>query len=353
MTDPNRPVRVLIVDDSAVVRQVFTKELSKDPGIEIVGTAANPYIARDKVVELKPDVITLDVEMPRMDGIAFLRKLMQFQPVPTIVVSSLTEAKGPMALEALRAGAVDVMCKPGSAYTVGEMSVDLAERIKIAAKIKVEPRRSSEGKHASPIARTALARTTNKIIAIGTSTGGTEALRRILPAFPKNCPGIVIVQHMPEQFTSSFAQSLDRDCEIEVHEAIDGELVTPGKAIVAQGAHHLLLRRSGGDYHAQVKPGPLVSRHRPSVDVLMHSVAAAAGANAVGVMMTGMGRDGAEGMKAMFDAGAHTVVQNEATCVVYGMPKRAVELGGAREIVPLDEIPNAVMRAVNDARSAA
>ena len=348
----NRPVRVLVVDDSAVVRRVFTRELGRDPEIEVVGAAPNPYAARDMIVALKPDVLTLDIEMPRMDGIAFLRKLMCFHPLPTIIVSSLTKENSPTALEALRAGAVEVLCKPGEAYTVGEMATELVAKVKGAARIKVE-RILERNSTSLPVARTALIETTNKVIAIGTSTGGTEALRRILPAFPKNSPGILIVQHMPEHFTRSFAESLDRDCALDVHEAVDGESVTPGKAIIAHGAYHLLLKRSGGVYQTQVKSGPLVSRHRPSVDVLLRSAAKAAGSNAVGVVMTGMGNDGAEGLKAMRDAGAHTIAQDEASCVVFGMPKRALELGGAVETVALDDIPGAVLKAIEKGREAA
>jgi two-component system chemotaxis response regulator CheB len=338
-------VRVLVVDDSAVVRQVFARELARDPGIEVVGTASNPYVARDRILQLEPDVITLDVEMPRMDGISFLRRLMQHHPVPTIIVSSLSREGGRVALEAIDAGAVDVMCKPGAAYKVEGMVQDLIEKVKAAAGVRVT-RRDSGAAAAAPVRKQgALTRTTNKVIAIGTSTGGTEALRRVLPAMPVNCPAILVVQHMPENFTRSFAESLDRTCDIEVRQAEGGETARPGLALIAPGNHHLVLRRSGAVYLVEVKDGPPVNRHRPSVEVLFRSVARYAGANAVGVMMTGMGDDGATGMLAMREAGAHTIAQDEASCVVYGMPRRAVEAGAVCEVVPLDAIPEAILRA--------
>ena len=344
---PNgNPIRVLVVDDSAVVRQIFSRELARDPVIDVVGTASDPYVARNKIMALRPDVLTLDIEMPRMDGIAFLGKLMRYHPIPTVIVSSLTEANSAVALEALRAGAVEVMCKPGAAYTVGDMSVELIEKVKAAAGVRLEPRHGEAAPPTAPVQRQSLARTTNKVIAIGTSTGGTEALRRVLPALPSNSPGIVIVQHMPEHFTRSFAESLDRESALDVHEAQDGESVVPGKALIAPGNAHLLLRRSGATYFAQVKGGPLVNRHRPSVGVLFDSVARYAGANAVGVILTGMGNDGAEGLKAMRDAGGHTIAQDEASCVVFGMPKQAIEAGAAVEVVSLECVPDAILAAV-------
>lgn len=342
---PATRTRVLIVDDSAVVRQILTQELSRDPQIEVVGTAPDPYVARDRILQLNPDVLTLDVEMPRMDGLAFLRKLMHYKPMPVIIVSSLTAAGGELAMEALEAGAVDVMCKPGAAYSVGDIGRELCEKVKAAAAVRrfqplVRPA-------AAPIsAPTALRCTTNKIIAIGTSTGGTEALRYVLPRLPRNCPGIVIVQHMPKGFTESFAQSLDRDSEIDVKEAADGDTVIPGRALVAPGNSHLLLTRSGAVYQVRVKEGPHVNRHRPSVDVLFKSVAAYAGRNAVGVIMTGMGNDGAAGLKLMHDAGAPTIAQDEESCVVFGMPREAIKLGAADQILPLDQIPAAIIAAV-------
>lgn len=346
-------IRVLIVDDSAIVRQVLSRELAKDPEIEVVGTAINPYVARDMIVELQPHVLTLDVEMPRMDGLTFLRKLMHYSPTPTIIVSSLTAANSPIALEALQAGAVEVLCKPGASYSVGDMAVELIDKVKAAAKVDLKRMMKLRGGTKPPKVQTALTETTNKVVAIGTSTGGTEALRRILPTLPANSPGIVIVQHMPESFTRSFAQSLDKECAITVHEAESGESVVPGKALIAPGNFHMSLRRSGARYSVEVETGELVSRHRPSVDVLFESVAKYAGANAVGVMMTGMGNDGARGMKLMHDAGAHTIAQDEESCVVFGMPGKAIEAGGVDEIVPLDEIPAAMLRAAARIRGSA
>ncbi|HOX05301.1 MAG TPA: chemotaxis response regulator protein-glutamate methylesterase [Planctomycetota bacterium] len=338
-------IRVLVVDDSAVVRQIFERELARDPEIEVVGTAPDPYIARDKIVNLKPDVVTLDVEMPRMDGLTFLRKLMQYYPLPVIVVSSLTPKGGELALEALGAGAVEIMCKPGAAYAVGDMSVELIDKIKAAARVRVRPGAGlGLQAEARPQTRTlALARTTNKVVAIGASTGGTQALQGLLSALPANSPGILIVQHMPENFTRSFAERLNQFCEIEVKEAADGDTVAPGRALIAPGNYHMLLRRSGAMYHVQVKPGPLVSRHRPSVDVMFKSVARYAGKNAVGVILTGMGADGADGLKEMRAAGASTIAQDEASCVVFGMPKEAIARGAAGTVLPLGGIARAVL----------
>ncbi|MCP4644250.1 MAG: chemotaxis response regulator protein-glutamate methylesterase, partial [bacterium] len=331
------PIRVLIVDDSALVRDILSRELSRDRDIEVIGTAPDPYIARDKIVALKPDVITLDVEMPRMDGITFLRKLMAHFPLPVIVVSSLTERGGELALEALDAGAVDVMCKPGAAYSVGDMSVNLIDKIKAAARVSVVKRTAApKGAVAQP--RLAMTRTTNKVVAIGSSTGGTEALTQLLTALPTNAPGIVIVQHMPEHFTRSFADRLNELCAMEVKEAEDGDRVVPGKVLIAPGNYHMLLRRSGAVYNVQVKTGPLVTRHRPSVDVLFKSVARYAGKNAVGVMLTGMGADGSKGMKEMHDAGAQNIAQDEATCVVFGMPKEAIACGAVDHVESLDHV---------------
>lgn len=340
-----RKIRVLIVDDSAVVRQIFTKELSRDDALEIVGVAPDPYVARDKIIALKPDVITLDIEMPRMDGITFLRKLMRFSPMPVIVVSSLTEKGGALAMEALEAGAVEVLSKPGTAYTVGDMSVELIDKIKAAAKVKVQkPISATLPRRPVAVPKLAMTQTTHKIIAIGTSTGGTEALRSIIPLLPPNAPGIVVVQHMPEHFTRSFADRLDELSAVRVKEAEDGDTVVPGKVLIAPGNFHMLLRRSGARYFVRVKTGPLVSRHRPSVDVLFKSVAKYAGANAVGIIMTGMGRDGAEGILQMKKAGAQTIAQNEATCVVYGMPKEAVANESIDHVLPLDQIGRKMLR---------
>jgi two-component system chemotaxis response regulator CheB len=339
----SRPVRVVIVDDSAMVRQIFERELRKDPMIDVVGVASDPYFARDKIVELRPDVITLDVEMPRMDGITFLRKLMQHLPIPVIVVSSLTPKGGDVALEAMDAGAVDVLCKPGAAYTVGDMSIELIDKIKAAARVTVTARKPMP-RAGQAVTRLAMTKTTNKVICIGSSTGGTEALTTILTRLPGNAPGIVVVQHMPEHFTRSFADRLNSLCAMEVKEAENGDSVVPGRVLIAPGNLHMLLKRSGARYYVEVKSGPLVGRHRPAVDVLFKSAAKYVGANAVGVMLTGMGRDGAEGMKMMKDAGAQNIAQDEATCVVFGMPKEAIATGAVDRVLPLDKIPAAMLQ---------
>jgi len=338
--------RVLVVDDSAVVREIFMRELSRDPDIEVVGAAPDPFVARDKIVNLKPDVVTLDIEMPRMDGITFLRKLMQYHPLPVIIVSSLTPQGGRLALEALEAGAVEVMNKPGTSYTVGDMSVELIDKIKAAALAKVRVRRNAAVSSYTPKPLQALARTTNKVLAIGASTGGTQAIQKVLSAMPLNAPGTVIVQHMPEHFTRSFAERLDEICAVHVKEAEDGDTVVPGKVLIAPGNYHMLLNRSGANYYVQIRSGPLVSRHRPSVDVLFKSVARYAGGNAVGVIMTGMGGDGAEGLLEMRINGAATIAQDEASCVVFGMPREAIALNAADHVVPLDRIPRKILELV-------
>lgn len=333
-------VRVLIVDDSAIVRQILTQELSRDPEIEVVGTATDPYVAREKILALKPDVLTLDVEMPRMDGITFLRKLMKSYPLPVIIVSSYTPQGCAIALEALEIGAVDVMQKPEltPGPTLVEFSTQLIDKVKAASQVKFRPSLPL----APPRQTVSLSRpiSTNRIIAIGASTGGTEAIREILQAMPQDCPGIVIVQHMPENFTRAFAERLNRLCAIEVLEAEDNMDVRPGRAIIAHGGRHLIVRARGDGpgYRVQCKDGPLVCRHRPSVEVLFNSVAKVAGPHAIGVILTGMGSDGAQGLKNMRDAGAHTIAQDEASCVVFGMPKEAIKLGAAEKIVSLDKI---------------
>lgn len=339
-----RKVKVLVVDDSAMVRQIFTQELARDPEIEVVGAAPDPYVARDKIVMLKPDVITLDIEMPRMDGITFLKKLMRHYPLPAIIVSSLTTKGCDLAMEALESGAVDVLCKPGTSYTVGDMSVELIDKIKAAACVDVK-RRSVKAPDAPPTPhRLSMTKTTNKVVAIGASTGGTEALASVLSSLPANSPGIVIVQHMPELFTRSFAERLNNLSAVSVKEAEDGDTVSPGRALLAPGNKHMLLKRSGASYYVQVKSGPLVGRHRPSVDVLFKSVAQFAGANAVGVIMTGMGADGSDGLRDMHNNGAKTIAQDEASCVVFGMPKEAIVKGGVDHVAPLSRIPQMILQ---------
>jgi two-component system chemotaxis response regulator CheB len=338
------------VDDSAVVRQVLSKALSKEPDIEVVGTATDPYVARDKIVQLEPDVITLDVEMPRMDGITFLKKLMKHHPMPVIILSALTQKGGELALAAMEAGAVEVLAKPGGSFSVGEMAEQLADKIRAAAQARPTPRPTT----AKPERVQRLAPTnmdlTNKIVAIGASTGGTEAIKEVLVRLPATVPGIVIVQHMPPRFTTSFAERLNSLCAFEVREAADGDSVYPGRCLIAPGNFHMLLRRSGARYYVNVKTGPLVHHQRPAVDVLFRSVAKSAGKNAVGVILTGMGADGAEGMLQMKQAGAYTIGQDENSCVVYGMPKAAYELGAVQKVLPLDKIAGEIMRWVGTYR---
>lgn len=334
-------IRVLLVDDSALVRQIFAREIARDPDLMVVGAAPDPYVARDLILEKEPDVVVLDVEMPRMDGLTFLRKIMRHKPLPVIIVSSLTKQGSEIALEALAAGAVEVLCKPGAAYTVGDMSATLIGTIKAAAQVDV--RRLVAAAATSAPRVSALARTTNQILAIGASTGGTVAIEQVLRGLPPGTPGCVITQHMPALFTRSFAQRLDGLSALEVREAEQGDAVIPGIALVAPGDRHLLLRRDGARYYVEVKDGPPVNRHRPSVDVMFRSVARAAGANTIGVILTGMGADGAKGMLELRTAGASTIAQDEASCVVFGMPKVAIELGGAMEVLPLDRIATRVV----------
>jgi two-component system chemotaxis response regulator CheB len=336
-------IRVLVVDDSAVVRQIFTAELSRDPELEVVGAAPDPYVARDLIVQRRPDVVTLDVEMPRMDGITFLRKLMQHHPLPVVVVSSLTPAGGEVALDALAAGAVDVLCKPGASFKVGDVTARLVEKVKAAACARVA--RAAPPAIAAAGPARALTRTTHQILAIGASTGGTVALETLLRAFPPNAPGTLVTQHMPETFTRAFARRLDQVTRVSVKEAEDGDSVVPGVVLVAPGDKHLQLRRDGARYYASVRDGPRVNRHRPSVDVLFRSVAQAAGRNALGVILTGMGADGAQGLLEMKQAGARTFAQDEASCVVFGMPRVAIELGAADRVLPLPLMAEAVLEA--------
>ncbi len=305
-----KKIRVLVVDDSAIVRKVFSEELSKETDIEVVGTAPDPFVARDKIMKLEPDVITLDIEMPRMDGITFLRKLMKYYPLPVIIVSSLTQAGSKLALEALSIGALEVISKPSAAYSVGDMSVQLADKIRAVAGIRVQKKEENEQKTVPEKAQLPsryLAETTNKIIAIGASTGGTEALKTVLTSMPVNSPGIVVVQHMPAQFTTFFAERLNSLCEVRVKEAQDGDTVVNGLVLIAPGNFHMLLKRSGARYYVNVKTGPLVHHQRPAVDVLFKSVSQYAGSNAIGIILTGMGADGAAGMVSMKEAGAKTI----------------------------------------------
>lgn len=354
-------VRVLIIDDSASVRQTLTHVLESDPEIEVIGAASDPFMAARKIQEEIPDVITLDVEMPRMDGITFLRKLMSQHPIPVVMCSSLTEQGSETLLQALEAGAVDVILKPkiGAADHLAETGMRICEVVKSAAQARLggprKERRSASLSGAPqkltadavlpPPSGRAMAKTTEMVVCIGASTGGTEALREVLERLPANTPGIVIVQHMPEKFTAAFAKRLNSLCEVEVKEAVHGDPVLRGHVLIAPGDHHMLLERQGARYHVSVRQGPLVSRHRPSVDVLFRSAARAAGANAMGVIMTGMGDDGARGMAEMHEAGAYTVAQDEATSIVFGMPKEAIGRGGVDKILPLDQIAREILAA--------
>ncbi|MEN6333348.1 MAG: chemotaxis response regulator protein-glutamate methylesterase [Phycisphaerales bacterium] len=333
----NNTVKVLIVDDSAIVRKILSQELSRHSGIEIVGTAPDPFIARDKIVALNPDVLTLDVEMPRMDGITFLRKLMKHRPMPVIVLSSLTPQGGQTAMEALEAGAVEVMCKPGGSFSVGDVCSVLVDKIKAASRARID-RTPTIAHGGGATQRLSMAETTNKIFAIGASTGGVQALTCVLSMLPANAPGTVIVQHMPAHFTTSFAQRLNGECAVTVKEADDGDHVVPGRVLIAPGGLHMLLQRSGANYFVSLRDGPQVCHQRPSVEVLFNSVAKFAGANAIGAILTGMGEDGATGLLNMRQAGAHTIAQDEQSCVVFGMPKEAIARGGAERIVSLGKV---------------
>jgi two-component system, chemotaxis family, protein-glutamate methylesterase/glutaminase len=347
MTAPK--IRVLIVDDSALVRKIMSEELSREIDIEVVGTAPDPFVARDRIIQLKPDVVTLDVEMPRMDGLTFLKKLMHYYPLPVIIVSSLTPKAGSLAMEALENGAVEVLCKPGNAYPLSDMSFDLKEKIRAAAHSNLTRLVSRERYCRNPASIVSEARdeSRKKVVAIGSSTGGTEALKEVLLTMPLNAPGILIVQHMPPHFTKTFAERLNQLCQIEVREAKDGDSVSRGQALIAPGNFHMLLRRSAARYYVAIKYGPRVQHQRPAVDVLFNSVAQYAGPNAVGVLLTGMGTDGAKGLLQMKEAGAKTIAQDESSCVVFGMPKEAIRLGAADKVVPLEVISREIIHMAN------
>jgi two-component system, chemotaxis family, protein-glutamate methylesterase/glutaminase len=342
-------IKVLIIDDSAVVRKVLTNELGKYDDIEIIGTAVDPYIARDKILKLKPDVITLDLEMPRMDGLSFLARLMKHYPLPVIILSSLTPRNSELAMKALDLGAIEVLCKSGSAYTIKDVSVSLVQAIRAAANARLDIH-SKTVSAVSPMKEELnrlLTQTTNKVIAIGASTGGTKAIEVVLKGLPGTTPGVIIVQHMPENFTATFAQRLDSLCEMEVREAKNNDSVSPGVALVAPGNNHMLLFRSGGNYVVKIKSGPRVHYQRPSVDVLFQSVAKNAGKNSLGVLLTGMGADGAKGLLEMKQSGAFTMAQDEQSCVVFGMPKEAIKIGAADKVIPLNNMSQAIIHALN------
>jgi two-component system chemotaxis response regulator CheB len=349
--------KVLLVDDSASVRQTLAAILGDAPDIVVIGAASDPFVAAKRMQEELPDVIILDVEMPRMDGITFLRRIMAQRPIPVIICSTLTEAGSQMLMDAMEAGAVDVIPKPrvDTKQFLQESKVRICDTVRAAAQarpsaVKQRPSRTVEAKLSAdamlppPVATRAMSQTTERVVMIGASTGGTESLRQVLEALPATAPGIVIVQHMPERFTAAFAKRLDGLCQVDVKEAEDGDAVLPGRVLIAPGNRHTLLTRSGARYQVNVKDGPLVSRHRPSVDVLFRSAAQYAGANALGILMTGMGDDGARGLLEMRKAGAHTVAQDEETSVVFGMPKEAIARGAAMRILPLDAIAGEIVR---------
>jgi two-component system chemotaxis response regulator CheB len=346
-----RKIKVLIVDDSAVVRQVLTDVLESDPEIIVIATAPDPFVAAERIAREVPDVITLDVEMPRMDGITFLEKLMAQHPIPVVMCSSLTDAGCVTAMRALELGAVAVLAKPqlGVKDFLKEAQITICDTVKAAARArpravpKVEKKLTADAVIAKSSGR-AMVQTTDKVVVIGASTGGTEAVRCVLQELPVDAPGIVVVQHMPEKFTRTFAESLNQTCRITVREAKDQDSVTRGLALIAPGNYHTLLKRSGARYYVEVREGPLVSRHRPSVDVLFRSASRYAGANAVGVILTGMGDDGARGMQEMKEAGAQTIAQDEASCVVFGMPAEAIRFGGVDHVVSLDNIAQKIVR---------
>lgn len=341
-----RKIKVLIVDDSALVRQILADGLGKDENLEIVGTAPDPYQARDMIVKLRPDVLTLDVEMPKMDGVEFLRKLMPQYPLPVVMVSSLTQKGKQVTLDALDAGAVDFVTKPTANLKDGLTSLimELRTKVKIASTANVSHWKNKPVPMARPAMQTsaALSETTLKVIAIGASTGGTEAIKKVIDMFPKTSPGVVIVQHMPPGFTKMYADRLNQSSQMQVVEAQDGDRVVPGKVLIAPGGFQMTVRRVGGEYVVDCKPGEKVNGHCPSVSVLFDSVAKHVGSNAIGVILTGMGGDGAEGMKAMRDSGAFNIAQDEKTSVIFGMPKVAIDKGGVHEVLPLEKIPERV-----------
>jgi two-component system, chemotaxis family, protein-glutamate methylesterase/glutaminase len=353
-------IKVMVVDDSAVVRQVLVELLQADAGIEVIAAVSDPLFAMQRMKSTWPDVIVLDVEMPRMDGVTFLRQLMQQRPTPVIICSTLTEAGAPTTLEALAAGAVNVITKPklGLKQFLGEAAHEITAAVRsavhanvkrLAQRATVRPAtvvaKNSADVILAPASERAMTRTTEHIVAIGTSTGGTQALEQVLSALPKTCPGMVIVQHMPPQFTAAFAQRLNGICQIEVREARSGDRLVPGCALIAPGGKHMMMQRNGAQYTVSVIEGPPVSRHCPSVDVLFRSAAKVAGRNALGIIMTGMGDDGARGLKEMRDAGSATIAQDEKSCVVFGMPKEAIRLGGAERVLALEELASAIVRA--------
>jgi two-component system, chemotaxis family, protein-glutamate methylesterase/glutaminase len=360
-------IRVLIVDDSALVRKLLTEMLAKTRSIEVVGTAADPFAARERIKQLNPDVITLDVEMPRMDGITFLENLMRLRPMPVVMVSSLTQQGADVTLRALELGAVDFVAKPkiDVAGTLSDYADELIAKVKVAAVARINPRakdprtpRRVDACHSADAVLPAsgqrrILQTTERIIAVGASTGGTEAIRELLESLPPDAPAIVISQHIPAAFSKPFADRMDRSSAMAVCQAQDGQYILPGHAYIAPGDYHLLVERDGARYRCRLSDGPQVNRHRPSVDVMFRSVAQNVGPNALGVILTGMGEDGARGLKEMLDTGASTIAQDEASSVVWGMPGAAFKLGAAQQVLSLHRIPAELLRLVAQPRERA
>ena len=343
-----KKIRVVVIDDSALIRKLLTEIINSQPDMQAVGAAPDPLVAREMIRELNPDVLTLDVEMPKMDGLDFLERLMRLRPMPVVMVSTLTDKGSEATLRALELGAVDYVSKPkiDIAHGIQEYAEEIADKIRAAAASRPRQRAPAASERAAralpPLGNRIVS--TEKLIIVGASTGGTEAIKELLVDMPSDCPGILITQHMPEAFTKSFAARLDSLCRISVKEAVDAERVLPGHAYIAPGNWHLLLKRSGANYMTQLSDGPPVNRHRPSVDVLFRSAAEHAGRNVVGVILTGMGKDGAQGMLAMKEAGAYNFAQDEASCVVFGMPKEAIAVGGTDEVLPIGDMARAVMQ---------
>ncbi len=341
--------KVLVVDDSALVRKVLGEEISKFPDFSVVGSAIDPYDAREKIFQLKPDILTLDLEMPRMDGLSFLSKLMKFHPMPVVVVSSQAQEGSRAAMTALQLGAVGIVPKPGSQFSIPDVAHNLIHALRAAAAVPLEKLQAGledgdSGELEPPVR---LLRTTHKVVAVGASTGGTQAIEAVMRDMPADAPGMIIVQHMPQSFTKAFADRLNKICAMEVREARDLDDVTPGNALIAPGDKHMVLVKNGARYQVRIKEGPRVHFQRPSVDVLFQSVAQNSGQNAIGVILTGMGSDGAKGLLAMHSQGAHTIAQDEKSSVIYGMPKEAVELGGVDEVLPLSQIAGAILNRIS------
>jgi two-component system, chemotaxis family, protein-glutamate methylesterase/glutaminase len=341
--------KVLVIDDSALVRKVLGEEISKYPDFVVVGTAIDPYDARDKIIQLKPDILTLDLEMPRMDGLSFLSKLMKFHPMPVVVVSSQAQEGSKAALMALELGAVEIVPKPGSQFTVPDVAHNLIHALRAAGTVTAEKiqLRLQASAHSGPTPTTRVLNTTHKVVAIGASTGGTQAIEAVMREMPADAPGTIIVQHMPQSFTRAFADRLNHTCAMQIREAQDLDDVMPGTALIAPGDRHMVLSKNGAKYQVRIKEGPRVHFQRPSVDVLFQSVASIAGQNAIGVILTGMGADGAKGLLAMHASGAYTIAQDEKSCVIFGMPREAIELGGVDQVLPLSRIAGDILSKIN------